>query len=1173
MNLIEKFSNFMVESNEQATHKMYVNNKVYDLYVNEENQDNFNEIYVENVYLNKDIKMYEISKEESDKLLVVDVISKTKLNKLANKKELKIFMNYMDKIVSKNIVDFRGPTPIYIFKEEISEELTKIRLIFIGIFLPKIIINKILNDLNGNSICVFSGPTLEKEYYMWQSNLEIYKRWHNGILMDAPKINMEFIKGTLQEIRTTLDAKWRGYFYLDKNIDINERWGIKWLKNRAEDSHAQDKMLEILPESYIPIVSLTKTFGRMWSAISLEKLASIITVNHGLYEILPINMQRKVYFDIDGKVDTLPQIKELLMSTFPDCKLQISGNIEPNVKFSYHIIISNYYLNNLEETLVLRDWLVEFQKENGDIGIDTRVYTKNRNMKIINQSKIGAKVQEYMEGSLILTKHLILADFDDDAQEAIKYINPKYDATNVEKSNGMATLNNIPQMEMVLPEDIKDIYTTSAINILKLIPNPPRNEGNSLNHNVVWCVANYAYNNGVTFEDFWSWCQGKDNTMVRKNKYLSSHWNSSIPKSEVKIDIYYMVLLLERFYPNIRKGYEKRMYKRMHEIESTKIIESYYFKKEELTEKKYQVLNLPMGSGKTAAIIDYLTSLDINKSFIWITPRRSLAQNTMARLEEVGLKVVHYSDVGKSKEEKKSNMSKENRLVIQCESLHYLGLKRQYDVVVIDEVESVLNTWISETHGNNLLQNWDNFKGVVGNSGKVIMLDAFTSMKTISFIRDLEGDSEYPIEIISRKEPNPERKMVMVNKYKDIGKNRQEWLNIMVQYLREGKSIFCFYPHKRGNARNYSITEVESILKEQTKDVLKDDDFIVYHGEMSDKQAKDLKKVNEVWKSKKCVITNSTITVGVNFDIPDDFSAIFVGFSSFVRARDVIQSAYRIRKLKEDKIYVVKLDKGGYNGKDYYMQTLPCKVYEGLQNLILVEERAKKYFSTFKYMAKLANYKLDKTEYPNIELKTEKDWQKMLKGMQGQSIFDWNRIPDIDVMDLDSYLNRIYCHDGSQDDKLIIMKSKFKSYFADNISDKEIEGYWKSKDYNLIKRYSEYINNPMHIFHQLRGELNQENINIPDGKIEISDSLRKRFFEEFKFDRLSTKISAKNIISKALNVYFGRRVYGAKKTGTHSIWSMDPAFILLEEELKRVLWRGVDEKSIKMFSSTFSESK
>src|SRR5437016_6209366 len=196
-------------------------------------------------------------------------------------------------------------------------------------------------------------------------------------------------------------------------------WKITTYRNQGKCG-AQNKMLEDIgcmndgaPEDVFPILSHTPRYGRWWGAANLKQLSQIIKKDQGIYEILTKNGKRKVYFDVDKTDKTLEEIEEIILKHFPGAVLQISGYLG-----SYHIILSNYYAENNDAMWQIKLFCSHYK----EYGFDAKVYTKTRNMKCINQSKsktISKGVprpprQLYIKGSEVLSKHLIMHDFDDD---------------------------------------------------------------------------------------------------------------------------------------------------------------------------------------------------------------------------------------------------------------------------------------------------------------------------------------------------------------------------------------------------------------------------------------------------------------------------------------------------------------------------------------------------------------------------------------------------------------------------------------------------------------------------------------------------------------------------------------------------------------------------------------
>lgn len=216
--------------------------------------------------------------------------------------------------------------------------------------------------------------------------------------------------------------------------------GVNWYENTKDSKSVSPEFKSLYhclntktADQYI--IYRTDNQYHRWANCTENQVKEMINENHHIYEVLPKNGQRKVYFDIDClKTKTKLSFQEfiekctcIIQSLFKDAVFQISGS--ESEKYSLHIIVSNYYSNNQKEMKVLKTFCEFFS----DFGFDPSVYSINRNMKCINQSKgykskiidgkqtriKDTRIQAYIAGSLDLSKHLININFDDDAKHII----------------------------------------------------------------------------------------------------------------------------------------------------------------------------------------------------------------------------------------------------------------------------------------------------------------------------------------------------------------------------------------------------------------------------------------------------------------------------------------------------------------------------------------------------------------------------------------------------------------------------------------------------------------------------------------------------------------------------------------------------------------------------------
>ena len=251
---------------------------------------------------------------------------------------------------------------------------------------------------------------------------------------------------------------------------------INWLKNKTKECGAMDEVLKTKKEDDLAFNIISKKLGRMWGSCDTATALKLVEKNSGANEILH-KFPMKVYFDID-KTENLKEYdittyKNIILKYIPDAKMAISGS-ETNEKHSYHITLTNYVFNNETERDDFKIFVKEFLFEE-DNGFDTKVYTKNRNMKCINQSKPGcSRVQMILEDD-IMENHFITAFITSDRSLTLP---KKVVEKTVEKSKQQRKLNilSLPEsnalhhVKVEVMNNMKYTGLFDARNLLKLLP-------------------------------------------------------------------------------------------------------------------------------------------------------------------------------------------------------------------------------------------------------------------------------------------------------------------------------------------------------------------------------------------------------------------------------------------------------------------------------------------------------------------------------------------------------------------------------------------------------------------------------------------------------------------------------------------------------------------------------
>lgn len=903
----------------------------------------------------------------------------------------------------------------------------------------------------------------------------------------------------------------------DDLLYVKKVYGMNWTCNKSKIGGAQNEVIKNAGKDDVILVSDTQKNGRMWGATSPDNLLKLIETNKGLYEVIA-RFPHKVYFDIDEECDgsnyTEEQKEAHLFNTlgcleefFPNCKndVAVSGSYTEK-KISYHIILNNYIINNEDERQTMKT-IAKYIKNASCEGMDWKVYTKNRNMKIINQSKRDGRVQEIIK-NVDWKKHLITCY----VTSTNSVINPFPKIENlkqevkeeimIEKSKGTFDLANLPKMVLKVPDNF-DINYASPLELLSMMP-----IGKDYDHTYTHLVARFCNSNGLTLEHFWSWIQkkhketGKDlNIEYQKWSHHFSNLGKYPPVTEdrLKSILYY-------YYPHLKKD------KTFRDFQQTFILPTENIKKIETiipatfqTDDKYLVYNIGMGGGKTAQSISYLSKCS---DFIWIAPNKALASNTKKRFEDENVDVSHYLEF-KTKDKKQGELNNVNKLICVINSLHYIK-EKNYDVIIIDEIETLLDKFQGDFMEQGKLQLkkpiWEIFKKIIINAKKVIFLDAFITSKTINFIKNLEENAKM---VIYERLNEPQTRTI---KYRD---DFHDCLSDIIQKLKDGQKLFIFYPYKK-DTRDYR--SMEAVYKTICKSSGKQGAF--YNADVDDKKKKDIKDVNASWKNLSFVMTNNIITCGVNYEIEDfDYKYLFI--APFNTPRDIIQVSYRARHLSTGIINICYM--GMMNQPNTWendCKKMECGIYNKLYKDILIEKKAplKRSFQLFCIKA---HYKQE-VEPLIIDESITKDLKKTLTDQQVG--FSYDVIEDLDNSQAEYIEQKCLGQDATLYDKLCLKKYYYQKKFLDADAE-ELETIWDNDMLFFFDKLERVFLSEDNIFKKIQKLNNLETIFPNDiKKTKLDDDIKAQIFTEFSFKFITDKSSTAKILKEIYNTYFAKHI-------------------------------------------------
>jgi len=887
-------------------------------------------------------------------------------------------------------------------------------------------------------------------------------------------------------------------------------WKNTFYKNDDENGGAMNLAISNCSNNNIVIHSQTQKNGRIWGCIDSNKFLKLLEKNYGLYEVIT-QFPHKVYFDIDKiglqESSYLETIKNIICEFFPNAEMAISGSYTDK-KTSFHIVLQNYTIHNEQE----REYIKHIVKHllTKDDGFDWKVYTKNRNMKCINQSKDDGRIQIIIDNN-DYKAHCITCFINDYSLPFPSLPNEIEEIINIEKSQKTFDIGMLPKMILKIDNKI-DIDTIDNKTILSLLP-----LDKTFPHEYTHLIARFCFYNNVDFDTFYSWIRNKndDSNYLQKWRY---HWSRLNKFPEVNRSRIFTILTY--YYPHIKKDIHYRRF-----CESFVLPEANIFKIETINQdcftssNKYEIFNVGMGGGKTAQTITYLQT---KQKFVWIAPNIALSGNTHKRFQEENMDDVCLYNTISAKDKKAGKLFEMNKLIICLNSLLYIADSPiEYEVLVIDEIETLLNKFLGDFIKNKD-KIWNIFLSLFRKAKKVILLDAFITTKTIDFIKSIDCGGSCCIY---------ERKFEPSNRTIKYVDNETIMMADIVEKIKSGLKVFIFYPYKNGNNNVRSMADIFNTIQIATGK-----EGEMYNADVSDKTKAKLKDVNTSWGSKDFIIVNNIVTCGVNYE-NIDFAYKYIFIANHNSPRDIAQISYRIRNLSSG---IIKLC---YMGKMTQVNAwlndckdINCPIYNKLYNNILIEEKApmrkaiQLFFNKAHYKQRVDDYKINSL--------IEKEITDILN-KQNCSIH-YQNIPDIDWSQAEAIEYNCIAQVATMMEKYSLNKYYFKKSFLEETNNNELADIWDSKYTFFFQRLNQILLNKDNLFNKIAAENKLTHLFPVDvKKMKYSKELLKDIFNEFSFKFITAESSPKKITNDIYNTYFSKHIimseYGDSKNVSYSV--------------------------------------
>lgn len=278
-------------------------------------------------------------------------------------------------------------------------------------------------------------------------------------------------------------------------------------------------------------------------------------------------------------------------------------------------------------------------------------------------------------------------------------------------------------------------------------------------------------------------------------------------------------------------------------------------------------------SGKTDIIKKIITEFNPQK-ILFISYRQTLTHELHGNFKDLGVRSYLNGSYDA------------DRLICQIESLHNLSpeingdllLIPSYDLVIIDEIESILNHFLSSTIPDKLGV-FGLMKDIIFNSNKVLALDGDFHNRSYSYLSNFGK-----VNILNNQVKKDKRNYIFTNSKLDIE-------NDISEKLKEGKNIVIVSMSSK--LATYFYNKYSNTYK-----------TILHCSKSDDKNKLMLKNIVEFWKGFQLVIYSPSIEAGCNFDAPHFHKIYMILSPKSTSPRGLMQMGSRVRKIEDPNIMV-----------------------------------------------------------------------------------------------------------------------------------------------------------------------------------------------------------------------------------------------------------------------------
>lgn len=345
----------------------------------------------------------------------------------------------------------------------------------------------------------------------------------------------------------------------------------------------------------------------------------------------------------------------------------------------------------------------------------------------------------------------------------------------------------------------------------------------------------------------------------------------------------------------------------------------------------------PYDTGKTTMIKKIITEYDNFKKILFITYRKTLTNDILDKLKELGFySYMDYKNIDK------------DRLICQIESLYKIppednGNIREYDLIILDECESLLNHFSSPTikiqeHSFSLMQ------AFLHNCGKIMALDGDFHNRSYTFLKEISSE----FQIIRNTIKKDNSKYIFTD-------DKNKFDNMIDKDLANKKNVVI-------------ISMSSEVVKKYERKYSGKYNMITHISENSKQNSKVFENITDTWKDKQLVAYSPTLESGVDFSL-DHFDKKYIILSkNSTSPRGLLQMIARVRKIRNNNIWI-------------YLNGIPFKesgnvyTYDEVKKYVLdtYSERIKIIKPTFDIQQKKYVSKYEENLYTKIMIYNKKE--------------------------------------------------------------------------------------------------------------------------------------------------------------------------------------------------------